>query len=66
MKPQLSENKKSVLLYLITTIEEEMSLLSCNIEDNPNVSDDEWEKYEEAIDKLYILLRNLKEEVEYS
>jgi hypothetical protein len=66
MKPTISENKKSVLLYWITTIEEEISTFSSKLEDDQSVSDDDWKKYETAICKLYELVNSLKEEVEYS
>jgi len=59
----ISENKRNVLMQIISRIEEELSTFSSKIEDNTNISDDEWTKYEETIDRLYVSLSQLKDEI---
>lgn len=62
----MNEDKKTFLLQLITQLEEELLKVSTRLEDNDDIKDDDYEKYDKAIDGLYRLLHNLKEEVYYS
>lgn len=62
----MNEDKKTFLMQLITQLEEELITMSTKLEDNEDIKDDDYEKYDKAIDGLNRLLHNLKEEVYYS
>ncbi|MGD6876974.1 hypothetical protein [Bacillus infantis] len=66
MKPSISDEKRQFLLDLLENIEEQIGCLSCNIEDNQNINEDEWRTYEEDIKKLNLVLSELKSEIYYS
>lgn len=62
----MNEDKKTFLLQMITQLEEELITMSTKLEDNENIKDQDFEKYDKAIDGLHKLLSNLKDEVYYS
>jgi len=62
----MNDDKKTFLLQMITQLEEELLKMSSRLEDNEDIKDDDYEKYDKAIDGLGRLLHNLKEEVYYT
>lgn len=63
---RIKNDKKDVLLELINKLEEGIGDLSTKLELNKDIKDLDWKIYEKDIFKLYSILKDLEEEVEFS
>jgi hypothetical protein len=66
MKPTMSDSKRSVLLDYIKRVNNEISNLYHNLEENESISQEEWKAYEKIMDHTYYLLGEIEEEVIFS
>lgn len=63
---QINEDKKTFLMQLIDTLQEEVSVLASHMETNYDIKDEDWDKYELAFQGLHQVLDNLKDEVYFT
>lgn len=60
----MNEDKKTFLTQLINQLEIELESFWNKFEDDhENISDEEWEKYDDTFLKLYRMLEGIKEEI---
>jgi hypothetical protein len=62
----LNEDKKTFLLELVNTLQEEISVLASHMETNYDIKDEDWDQYELAFQGLHQMLDSLKDEVYYT
>jgi hypothetical protein len=66
MGSAISENKRSILLDLIRKLEDEISELYHEIEDDAHIPNDRFKEYEKELDHLLSTLKEIKTEVYYT
>lgn len=57
----MNDDIRQELLYMLDKIEEQLFMLEQKIEENVNISDDEWRDYRNNLHKIWILINRIKE-----
>lgn len=57
----MKDDLRQEILYLFDEIEKQLFMLEQKIEENENISNDEWKDYRNNIHKIWILINRIKE-----
>lgn len=57
----MKDDLRQEILYLFDKIEKQLFMLEQKIEENENISNDEWKDYRNNIHEIWILINRIKE-----
>ena len=57
----MNDDLRQEILYLLDEIEEQLFMLEQKIEENENISNEEWKDYRNNLHKIWILINRIKE-----
>lgn len=62
----MNDDFKQDILQQLNSIESGIDDLNHELEENENITSDEWKQYDLKISKLYMMLHHLKEDIHLS
>jgi ribulose 1,5-bisphosphate carboxylase large subunit-like protein len=66
MKPTMTENKKSILMEHLRSLESEINNIYHLIEEDESISNEQYKVYETRIEKLFSIFNQIEEEILFS